>query len=49
MFIGDTDSGKCLPLIRLTESIDPVFSIDRIVFAVNGFLSIVNTEIPAGR
>ena len=48
LFIGDTGSGKSLASIRLAERIDPSFSVDRIVFTVKEFLSLVNSGLPPG-
>ena len=48
IFIGDTGSGKSLSSRRLAERIDPGFSVDRIVFTVKEFLSLVNSGLPPG-
>lgn len=48
LFIGDTGSGKSLASIRLAELVDPNFNINRIVFTVKDFLSLVNSGLPPG-
>ena len=48
LFIGDTGSGKSMSSIRLAERVDPNFSVDRIVFTVKEFLSLVNAGLPPG-
>jgi uncharacterized Zn finger protein (UPF0148 family) len=48
LFIGDTGSGKSLSSIRLAERIDPSFSLERIVFTVEEFLKLVNSDLPKG-
>ncbi len=48
LFIGDTGSGKSMSSIRLAELVDPNFSVDRIVFTVKDFLSLVNQGLPPG-
>lgn len=48
LFIGDTGSGKSMASIRLAERVDPNFTVDRIVFTVKEFLSLVNGGLPPG-
>ena len=48
LFIGDTGSGKSLSSIRLAERVDPSFNVDRIVFTVQEFVSLVNSGLPPG-
>ena len=48
LFIGDTGSGKSLSSIRLAETVDPNFNVDRIVFTVKDFLALVNSGLPPG-
>ena len=48
LFIGDTGSGKSYSSIRLAETIDPAFSVDRIVFTVEDFMKLINSGLPKG-
>ena len=48
LFIGDTGSGKSLSSIRLAERVDPSFNVDRIVFTVQEFVSLVNSGLSPG-
>ena len=48
LFVGQTGSGKSYSAMRLAECIDPNFSVDRIVFTVKDFLSLVNSDLPRG-
>ena len=48
LFIGDTGSGKSLSSIRLAERVDSSFNVDRIVFTVQEFVSLVNSGLPPG-
>ena len=45
LFIGDTGSGKSLSSIRLAERVDSSFNVDRIVFTVQEFVSLVNSVV----
>ena len=47
LFIGDTGSGKSYSSIRLAETIDPGFSVDRIVFTVEDFMKLINSGLPS--
>jgi predicted Zn-ribbon and HTH transcriptional regulator len=48
LFIGDTGSGKSMSAIRLAERVDPNFSVERVVFTVEDFLELVNSDLPVG-
>ena len=48
LFVGDTGSGKSLSSIRLAERVDPSFNVDRVVFTVQEFVSLVNSGLPPG-
>lgn len=48
LFVGDTGSGKSYSSIRLAERLDPDFSADRIVFTVQDFIKLVNSDLPRG-
>ncbi len=48
LFVGQTGSGKSYSAIRLAERVDPNFSVDRIVFTVEDFMALVNSDLPKG-
>jgi type II secretory ATPase GspE/PulE/Tfp pilus assembly ATPase PilB-like protein len=49
IFSGDTGSGKSYGAIRLAEVIDPTFNLDRVVFTVEDFVSLINADLPRGQ
>ena len=48
LFVGDTGAGKSSAAIRLAERLDPDFSAERIVFKVEDFVKLVNSDLPRG-
>ncbi|MGP6220968.1 hypothetical protein [Caldiplasma sukawensis] len=48
LFVGQTGSGKSYSSIRLAERVDPGFNADRIVFTVQDFVKLVNSDLPKG-